>query len=229
MLNFSHIYSQLGIMALPLLTCSLVTLALLIERSIQLLLFSGSSHRSIKKSLVQLDKDDEHGINSLIMSLRRRRSLSAKGNAMLLAHRNFTKTLREDVAGLWLQEKRYQLHSGLRLLSLIGMISPLLGLLGTVLGLIDMFKEVAATTGSITPNILADGLGLAMRTTAIGLMIALPAISSAQLLGLWADRIFSRLEHSLNFTNLWIEGVFISSEPQHTLDKTVKPDSKVTV
>ncbi len=35
-----------------------------------------------------------------------------------------------------------------------------------------MFKGVAATTGSITPNDLADGLGLAMRTTAAGLMIA---------------------------------------------------------
>ena len=229
MLNFSHLYSQLGIMALPLLCCSLITLALLIERSIQLLLFSGCSNNSIKKSLMHLSKDDGQGIQTLIDSLKNRRALSAKGNAMLLAHRNFKKTLREDVAGLWLQEKRHQLRSGLRLLSLIGMISPLLGLLGTVLGLIDMFKDVAATTGSITPNILADGLGLAMRTTAIGLLIALPAISSAQLLGLWSDRILSRLEHSLNFTNLWIEGVFISNEPQHTLDKTVKTDSKVTV
>ena len=131
---------------------------------------------------------------------------------MPLAHRDFEKGLREDVAGLWLQEKRHQLRSGLRLLALIGMISPLLGLLGTVLGLIDMFKDVAATTGSITPNILADGLGLAMRTTAIGLIIALPAIASSQLLGLWADRILSRLEHSLNYTNLWIEGVFSSSD-----------------
>lgn len=227
MLNFSHLYSQLGIMALPLLCCSLITLALLIERSIQLLLFSGCSHRSIRKSLNQLNKKDDQGINTLISSLKQRRALSAKGNAMLLAHRDFTKTLREDVAGLWLQEKRHQLRSGLRLLSLIGMISPLFGLLGTVLGLIDMFKDVAATTGSITPNILADGLGLAMRTTAIGLIIALPAISSAQLLGLWADRILSRLEHSLNYTNLWIEGVFVSVESQQSNSQTEKPRSEV--
>lgn len=227
MLNFSHLYSQLGIMALPLLCCSLITLALLIERSIQLLLFSGCSHRSIRKSLNQLNKKDDQGINTLISSLKQRRALSAKGNAMLLAHRDFTKTLREDVAGLWLQEKRHQLRSGLRLLALIGMISPLLGLLGTVLGLIDMFKDVAATTGSITPNILADGLGLAMRTTAIGLIIALPAISSAQLLGLWADRILSRLEHSLNYTNLWIEGVFVSVESQQSNSQTEKPRSEV--
>ncbi|POF57539.1 biopolymer transporter ExbB, partial [Vibrio vulnificus] len=60
---------------------------------------------------------------------------------------------------------------------------------------------------NITPNDLAEGLGLAMRTTAAGLLIALPAIASAQLLGLWADRVMSKLEHSLNYVNLWLEGV----------------------
>jgi len=101
---------------------------------------------------------------------------------MLLAHHDFAKSLREDAAGMWLQEKRHQLHSGLRLLTLIGVISPLLGLLGTVLGLIEMFKGVAASSGNI-------------------------AIASAQLLGLWADRVMSKLEHSLNYVNLWLEGV----------------------
>lgn len=210
MFNFSHLYSQLGIVALPLLCCSVITLALLLERTIQLLIYSGCSHNSIRKSLAQLDPTNGSGIDSLVDSLKKRRALSAKGNAMLLSHRHINKALREDVAGLWLQEKRYKLRSGLKILGLIGMISPLFGLLGTVLGLIDMFKSVAATTGSITPNILADGLGLAMRTTAIGLIIALPAISSAQLLGLWADRILARLEHSLNYTNLWIDGVFVT-------------------
>ena len=108
---------------------------------------------------------------------------------------------------MWLQEKRHQLNSGLRLLTLIGVISPLIGLLGTVLGLIEMFKGVAASTGSITPNDLADGLGLAMRTTAAGLLIALPAIAGAQLLGLWADKVMAKLEHTLNYVNLWLEGI----------------------
>lgn len=229
MFNYSHLYSQLGVVALPLLCCSFITLALLLERTIQLLLYSGCSHGSIRRSLTQLKVSDNKGVDALIESLKPRRALSAKGNAMLLSHRNFAKTLREDVAGLWLQERRYKLRSGLRLLGLIGMISPLFGLLGTVLGLIDMFKSVAATTGSITPNILADGLGLAMRTTAIGLIIALPAISGAQLLGLWADRILSRLEHSLNYTNLWIDGVFISPNQQTVDIQDTNPKAPVKV
>ncbi|GAM57881.1 biopolymer transport protein exbB [Vibrio ishigakensis] len=54
-----------------------------------------------------------------------------------------------------------------------------------MLGLIDMFKGLAHTSGSISPAVLADGLGLAMSTTAVGLLIALPAITGAQLLGMW--------------------------------------------
>jgi len=83
-----------------------------------------------------------------------------------------------------------------------------------------MFKGVAATTGSITPNDLADGLGLAMRTTAAGLMIALPAISGAQLLGLWADRVLAQLEHTLNYVNVWLEGMSIQTNQSGDVNHT---------
>ncbi len=140
---------------------------------------------------------------------------------MLLAHHAFPKTLREDAAGIWLQEKRHQLNAGLRLLTLIGVISPLIGLLGTVLGLIEMFKGVAASSGNITPNDLADGLGIAMRTTAAGLMIALPAIAGAQLLSLWADKVMAKLEHTLNYVNLWLEGISLNThDARRTQDST---------
>ena len=130
---------------------------------------------------------------------------------MLLAHHTFKQALREDIANTWLQEKRRQLRSGLKVLNLIGVISPLLGLLGTVLGLIGMFSALAETTGNIMPNDLADGLGLAMRTTAAGLIIAVPAIISAHLLGIWADQMIAKLEHQLNYTNLWLEGARLNT------------------
>lgn len=46
-----------------------------------------------------------------------------------------------------------------------------------------------------------------MYTTAAGLMIAVPAVAGAQLLNLWADRTMAKLEHSLNYVNLWLEGM----------------------
>jgi len=207
MQQISYLQEQLGLMTWPLLICSALTAMIIVERIFQVMLSIGVGRRAIRKELHQISPTDTRQIEGLAADLSNKRPLLYKGVSMLLAHHSFSKGLREDAAGIWLQEKRHQLHAGLRLLGLIGVISPLIGLLGTVLGLIEMFKGVAATTGSITPNDLADGLGLAMRTTAAGLIIALPAISGAQLLGLWADRVLAQLEHTLNYVNVWLEGM----------------------
>ncbi|CAG20502.1 MotA/TolQ/ExbB proton channel family protein [Photobacterium profundum] len=204
--TINTLQNQFGLMTWPLLICSALTIMILLERCVQVLLCTGVGKTKINALLAKQYRDDS-GLDDLASELKQQRPLLYKGVAMLISHRHFDKPLREDAAGIWLQQKRTQLRSGLRLLSLIGVITPLLGLLGTVLGLIEMFKGIAATTGSVTPSDLADGLGLAMRTTAAGLIIALPAITGAQLLGLWADQVTAKLEHTLNHCNLWLEGL----------------------
>ena len=219
----TNLQAQLGLMTWPLLICSLLTVMIIIERLCQVMISLGVGKRDIRRKLAKISPTNAAAIESLVEELIPRRSLLYKGVAMLLVHQSFSKNLREDAANMWLQEKRHQLHSGLRLLTLIGVISPLLGLLGTVLGLIEMFKGVAASTGGIAPSDLADGLGLAMRTTAVGLLVALPAIAGAQLLGLWADRLVAKLEHTLNYVNLWLEGFSM----QHTsLEKLTITDEQ---
>lgn len=205
--QLQHLQNQFGLMTWPLVICSALTVMIIAERLFQVFISLGVGKRAIRQKLNNLDPTNNKDIEALADELSGKRPLLYRGVAMLLAHHSFSKSLREDAAGIWLQEKRHQLHSGLRLLTLIGVISPLIGLLGTVLGLIDMFKGIASSTGNITPNDLADGLGLAMRTTAAGLIIALPAISGAQLIGLWADRVIAKLEHTLNYVNLWLEGI----------------------
>ena len=205
--QLQHLQTQFGLMTWPLVFCSALTVMIIAERLFQVFISLGVGKRAIRQKLNNLDPTNNKDIEALADELSGKRPLLYRGVAMLLAHHSFSKSLREDAAGIWLQEKRHQLHSGLRLLTLIGVISPLIGLLGTVLGLIDMFKGIASSTGNITPNDLADGLGLAMRTTAAGLIIALPAISGAQLIGLWADRVIAKLEHTLNYVNLWLEGI----------------------
>ena len=205
--QLQHLQTQFGLMTWPLMICSALTVMIIAERLFQVFISLGVGKRAIRQKLTNLDPTNNKDIEALADELSGKRPLLYRGVAMLLAHHSFSKSLREDAASIWLQEKRHQLHSGLRLLTLIGVISPLIGLLGTVLGLIDMFKGIASSTGNITPNDLADGLGLAMRTTAAGLIIALPAISGAQLIGLWADRVIAKLEHTLNYVNLWLEGI----------------------
>lgn len=225
--HIQQIQQQLGLMAWPLIICSALTLMIITERLFQVMISLGVGKRAIRNELKRIDPTDSQQIEKLADQLSPRRPLLYKGVAMVLAHHSFAKKLREDAAGMWLQEKRHQLNSGLRLLTLIGVISPLIGLLGTVLGLIEMFKGIALSTGNITPNDLADGLGLAMRTTAAGLLIALPAIAGAQLLGLWADKVMAKLEHTLNYVNLWLEGISLQHVSPDTHSETKQSPSSL--
>ncbi|MCX8873800.1 MotA/TolQ/ExbB proton channel family protein [Vibrio parahaemolyticus] len=222
--QLQELQTQFGLMTWPLIICSALTVMIIAERLFQVFISLGVDKSAIRQHLASLDPTNSRDIEALADELSGKRPLLYRGVAMLLAHHSFAKSLREDAAGMWLQEKRHQLHSGLRLLTLIGVISPLIGLLGTVLGLIEMFKGIAVSTGNITPNDLADGLGLAMRTTAAGLIIALPAISGAQIIGLWADRVLAKLEHTLNYVNLWLEGISL----QHVSPEKIKTTVSVT-
>ncbi|MEM9247615.1 MAG: MotA/TolQ/ExbB proton channel family protein [Pseudomonadota bacterium] len=71
---------------------------------------------------------------------------------------------------------------GLRLLELVGLIAPLLGLLGTVLGMIQSFRSLELAAGSANASILAGGIWQALLTTAAGLVVAIPALIGATLL-----------------------------------------------
>ena len=74
------------------------------------------------------------------------------------------------------------MSSWLRLLDLIAMIAPLLGLLGTVLGMIKSFQDLSAAQGSANASVLAGGIWEALITTAGGLVVAIPAAVAANLL-----------------------------------------------
>jgi len=61
-------------------------------------------------------------------------------------------------------------------LSLLANIATLLGLLGTIFGLIDSFKAVTAAEASQKAALLAQGIAVAMNTTAFGLVVAIPTL-----------------------------------------------------
>jgi len=69
-----------------------------------------------------------------------------------------------------------QLRKHLRVINGTATISPLLGLLGTVVGMIESFNTIATKAAMGKSEELAAGIGLALLTTAVGLMIAIPAL-----------------------------------------------------
>lgn len=86
------------------------------------------------------------------------------------------------------------LQRHIRLLELIAMISPLLGLLGTVLGMIQAFQELALAQGAANASLLAAGIWSALLTTAAGLLVAIPAAVAATLLAEKVERAGAKIE-----------------------------------
>ena len=72
-------------------------------------------------------------------------------------------------------EVKYVLERNLNMLGTIATISPLLGLLGTVVGMITAFTGLTETSGA-NPDLLAAGISQALITTAFGLLIAVPGL-----------------------------------------------------
>ena len=85
----------------------------------------------------------------------------------------------------------------LRLLELIAMVSPLLGLLGTVLGMIQSFQELELAQGAANASVLAGGIWQALLTTAAGLVVAIPAAVGATLLSTRVDAAAHEIESAV--------------------------------
>ncbi|HKK97644.1 MAG TPA: MotA/TolQ/ExbB proton channel family protein, partial [Marivita sp.] len=67
-----------------------------------------------------------------------------------------------------------QLERGFKLLDTVAQLAPLLGLFGTVLGMISAFQALQAAGAQVDPSILAGGIWVALLTTATGLVVAMP-------------------------------------------------------
>lgn len=74
------------------------------------------------------------------------------------------------------EEQTSRLYRKTEVLSLIGAIAPMLGLTGTVLGMIKAFNTIATKGGMARPDELAGGIGQALVTTLMGLVVAIPAM-----------------------------------------------------
>lgn len=143
-------FYHLGPMGWPLAVCSTAAFAICLERTV-----------------------------FLVKSLSRKHETVLRLSARLNENRTFPKPVRDDIAGIMLDELQAPYFRGISGLGLIGYLTPMLGLAGTILGIIKTFGSIASHTGPVSPNIIADGLWEAMLTTAAGILIALPSLLMA--------------------------------------------------
>ncbi len=87
------------------------------------------------------------------------------------------------------EDETMKLEHRLSYMALIGSISPMIGLLGTVQGMIASFNVIATATGAPKPSELAEGISTALFTTLVGLAVAIPAIAAYNILRNRIDRL----------------------------------------
>lgn len=94
-----------------------------------------------------------------------------------------------------------ELRGYLRPLEVIASLAPLLGLFGTVLGMIEAFRQLEAAGNQVNPAVLSGGIWEALLTTAVGLAVAIPAVAALN----WLERTVERVAHDMDSA---ITGVF---------------------
>jgi biopolymer transport protein ExbB len=95
--------------------------------------------------------------------------------AQVLKHAHLSDEAQEDQMQVALSEQRLLFERNLGVLGTMGNTAPLIGLLGTVWGIMRAFHDMART-GSAGPSVVAAGVAEALFTTAAGLLVAVPAV-----------------------------------------------------
>lgn len=161
-----------GWLMLPLLICSVIAVGIIAERfwSLQTKHISPPELITQIWQWLQFEQVDESRIRALQDNSPLGRILAA-GLSSRNAPRDITKENIEDVG----RHVTLLLERNLNTLGTIAAIAPLLGLLGTVIGMIKVFA-VITTEGVGNPETLAGGISEALITTATGLVVAIPSL-----------------------------------------------------
>lgn len=91
-----------------------------------------------------------------------------------------------------------KLEKNLNILASAAGAAPMLGFLGTVVGMIMAFFEISNVTGAVSPKLLASGIYTAMATTAVGLFVGIPAYFFYNILVTNVDRLVLKIQTHVN-------------------------------
>jgi biopolymer transport protein ExbB len=189
--NLFDIVLSGGPLMIPIALCSIVALAYMVERSIRLRsgrLVSTRFERDLQSALTEHGAD--HALDTCdVTSTSQARVLAA---GLRRAGDNWME--REKAVEDAGSREVSRLSANLRPLVVVGMIAPLLGLLGTVWGMIDAFANIAVADGLGSPETLASGISQALVTTAAGLAVAIPAQAAYYFYRARIDRFVRRTE-----------------------------------
>ncbi len=181
-----------GPLMIPLALCSLVALAFSLERWMGLQSGKLGSKRLGKEIVEAAQTGDAMAALKVCNDNGTKPLARVIGSALERMDTEFSE--REKVVEDAAYAEVRSMSRNLRPLFLVWLIAPLLGLLGTVWGMIEAFGSIAGEGGIGKPELLAGGIYRALTTTAIGLVIAIPAICAYWFLQGQIEKFAARAE-----------------------------------
>jgi biopolymer transport protein ExbB len=186
-----------------LLVLSIAAVALVIGKFVQFARMKVGAHGRARQALKLWAERDYTGAETAIAGDGSTVSQTLVTAMRLSVRRNVSKAAIEEEVSRLAVERLHALQRGFRALDAIAQIAPLLGLFGTVLGMIEAFQSLQGAGNSVDPSILAGGIWVALLTTAVGLAVAMPV----SLLLTWFE---SRVENERVAIET-VTGAFLSS------------------
>ena len=219
-----------GVMMIPIGLCSLIALTVIIERRISLRrknVIPPAFMPGLTKVLNDKPGDTEAAMGYC------RRSNSAIANVLAAGIRKIDRCSPEIVekaieeAG---EREVLKLRKHLRALAVIASVTPLMGLLGTIIGMITAFQTVAISGEALgKTEMLAGGIYEAMITTAAGLSVAIPVLICYHWISATIDTLVADIDHmSVDFVDEFGDGHWPSPPAATTVDGEVRPEVVVT-
>lgn len=180
-----------GVLVIPILACSVLALAIFLERVVRFAVLRRRG-RYVADRVAALVREGKMG--EALETARKSRSPMGRVLAQGLEVVGADRETLETVLIHGVEEEVRDLSRYLQALATIGNIAPLLGLLGTVMGMIKAFMAIQQLGGKVDASILAGGIWEAMLTTALGLSVALPVMVAHSYLTSQVDRYEARLQ-----------------------------------
>ncbi|MCA9401774.1 MAG: MotA/TolQ/ExbB proton channel family protein [Candidatus Omnitrophica bacterium] len=189
LIDLPTLFAKAGFTRWPLLICSMISLAIILERAVY---------------FIQNRFDYQSFSDDLFSKLNRNEILKAQQLAQQFCHpvahiaavylQNHQNKMRECILSREGTLTMERVEKRLRGLAVITHVAPLLGLLGTVGGLVVAFHQIESTPGMIEAKMLAGGIWEALLSTVFGLIVAIPSMIAHHFYESLADKKFRRIQ-----------------------------------
>ncbi len=175
--NLLNVIRQGGILMLPIIACSIVMMIFVMERLLYLRRSRMIPRPFVRGVIEQLEQQQLGRDEALALCEENGSPIAEIFTGALKKYGRSAVEVEQAVVDAG-ERVVSQMRKYLRLFNAISNLTPLLGLLGTVLGMIDAFNTIARADAMGRPELLAGGIGTALITTAAGLVVAIPSYAA---------------------------------------------------